>query len=450
MREEAHMEGKPTAVPETAKQEGEAESKWEWAEPSVWTKRMLTALEEGVKGGVWFSLIDKVGSKKNLAAAARRVIRNKGSAGIDRVNVEQYQRRLETNLEEIRREIHESRYEPKAVKRVMIPKGNGKERPLGIPTVKDRVVQTALRQVIEPIFEKEFMPMSYGFRPGRGCKQALKGMSELINGGHIWIVDADIKSYFDSIPHEKLRRQVREKIADGRVLKMIELFLKQGVMDGIKEWTPEEGTPQGAVISPLLANIYLHPFDREMAEEGYQMIRYADDFVIMCRTEEEAQRALTGVKEWMQEAGLKLSDEKTRIVNMSEEGEWMEFLGYHFEKCRGRVIHWPRKKSLMKMKDAIREKTRRCNGHGIGWIIQKVNAILRGWYGYYKQSHWTTFKGIDQWIRMRLRSILRKRAGRRGIGHGWDNIRWPNSYFEDNGLFSLVGAYEAIVSPPKR
>jgi RNA-directed DNA polymerase len=446
MRQEEQLAG----VPEAAKQAGEVRKRWAWTEPDVWTERMLITLEDGVKGGVWFSLADKVQSKKNLTAAAEKVLRNKGAAGIDRVSTEHYARRLEANLEELHREMREGRYRPQAVRRVMSPKGRGKERPLGIPTVKDRVAQTALKQVLEPIFEREFMPTSYGFRPGRGCKQALKAVDELMRDGYVWVVDADIKSYFDSIPHEKLMERIRERVADGRVLDMVTGFLNQGVMDGMKEWTPEEGTPQGAVISPLLANIYLNPFDRQMSTGEYRMVRYADDFVIMCRTQEDAQEAMKQVEGWMAAAGLKLSEEKTRIVNMGQEGQWIEFLGYHLERNKSRILRWPRKKSLNKMMDAIRERTRRCNGHGISHIIPTVNSVLRGWFGYYKQSHWTTFGRIDRWVRMRLRSVLRKHAGRRGIGHGWDNIRWPNAYFEAEGLFSLDGAYQAIVSPRTR
>lgn len=444
------MEEQPTAVPTGAKQGGEVQKKWGWAEPGVWTERMLTALESGVKGGKWFSLIDKVQSGNNLRAAALRVIRNKGSAGVDHISTEQYSRRLEGNLEELQREIQTGEYRPNAVKRVMIPKGNGKERPLGIPTVKDRVAQTALRQVIEPIFEKDFMPTSYGFRPGRGCKQALKAVDALMAGGNVWVVDADIKSYFDSIPHDKMMQRVGERVADSRVLGMVEKALKQGIFDGMAEWTPEEGTPQGAVISPLLANIYLHPLDRQMAAEGFQMVRYADDFVILCRTQDKAESAMQKVAAWMKEAGLKLNDEKTRIANMGRNGQWIEFLGYRFQRCSGEIRHWPRMKSLVRMRDAIRKETRRCNGHGMGHTAKRVSAILRGWFEYYKHSHGTTFKKTDEWVRMRLRSVLRKRTGRRGRGRGWDCVRWPNAYFEAEGLFSLVGARNAIVSPRRR
>lgn len=445
MRKEAQMENKPTQVQERAKQVGEIRKRWGWVEPCVWTERMLRALENGVKGGVWFSLIDKVRSQENLSAAAKQVMRNKGAAGVDRVGTEDYQRRLEKNLEGIRNELREGKYRPMAVKRVMIPKGQGKMRPLGIPTVKDRIVQTAVRQVIEPIFEKEFLPVSYGFRPKRGCKQALKEVDSLMRDGYVWVIDADIKGYFDSIPHDKLMKEVRKKIADGRVLEMIEQFLNQEVCDGMEEWTPEEGTPQGAVISPVLANIYLHPLDQQMTDEGFRMVRYADDFVILCRRQEEAIKAMAQVTKWIRDAGLELSDEKTRIVDMRQEGEWVEFLGYHFEVKKGRILHWPRKKSIKKMRDAIRERTKRCNGYGLKTIIHDVNEIIRGWFGYYKQSHWPTFERQDQWIRMRLRSILRKQSKRSGIGKGLDNIRWPNAYFEAEGLFSLVGANKAIV-----
>ena len=446
-REETQMEEQPAEVLKGTKQAGTTREKWKWVEPRVWTERMLTALETGVRGGVWFSLIDKVQSKKNLEAAAKKVIGNKGSAGVDRVGVREYAERIEKNIEEIQQEIKEGRYRGERIRKVKIPKAGGGSRELGIPTVKDRVVQTAVKQVIEPIFEKEFLEGSYGFRPERGCKKALKEVERLMQEGYLWVVDADIRSYFDSIPHERMMEKVKEKIADGRVLKLIEGFLKQGIMEGMKEWMPEEGTPQGGVISPLLANIYLHPLDRGIAEAGYKMIRYADDFVIMCRDEEEAGKAMERVREWMKEEGLRLNEEKTRIVDMRQTRSWIEYLGYHFEQRETGIKRWPRKRSLRKLKDAIRERTKRCNGHSMEKIIKNVNANLRGWFEYFKQSNRWTFKPIDQWVRMRLRSILRKRAGRRGRGRGWDNVRWPNLYFEARGLFSVVTACEAIVSP---
>ena len=239
--------------------------------------------------------------------------------------------------------------------------------------------------------------------------------------------------------------RVREKIADGKVLALIEAFLKQKVMDGLASWTPEDGTPQGAVISPLLANLYLNPLDHEMAEAGMEMVRYADDFVILCRSAQEAHEALARVQHWMQAAGLQLHPEKTRIVDASQPGGF-DFLGYHFE----RGWKWPRKKSLKKVKDTLRAKTKRTNGHSLACIIADVNRTLRGWFEYFKHSHPNTFGSLDRWIRMRLRSILRKRHGGKGRGRGADHQRWLNAFFAEQGLFSLAAARASAAQSSRR
>jgi RNA-directed DNA polymerase len=218
--------------------------------------------------------------------------------------------------------LREGRYEPKPVRRVWIDKpGSREKRPLGIPTIRDRIVQTALLCVLEPVYEYSFHEHSYGFRPGRSARQAVDRVEELLAAGHTWVVDADIKGYFDNIPQDQLLARVKEKIADRRVLGLLEKFLKQGVMEGLNGWTPtESGTPQGAVISPLLANIYLNPLDHSMDAQGYKMVRYADDFVILCHTETEAREALVKVQAWMTLAGLTLHPEKTRIVEATLKG----------------------------------------------------------------------------------------------------------------------------------
>lgn len=434
------MGNKPTIVPERATQAGEIRARWAWVEPLVWTDRMLTALEQGVKGGKWFSLIDKVYAKITLRAGFAKVKHNAGSGGIDGQTVKMFETKMEDNLDTLQRQLREGSYRPKPVRRVWISKLFSRDkRPLGIPTVKDRVVQTALKTVLEPIFEKDFAPTSYGGRPGRGCKDALRQVEQFLKEGYSWVVDADIKSYFDMIPRQPLMERIEKKVADGRVLELIKSFLEQGIMEGMKHWKPTEGTPQGAVISPLLANIYLDPLDWKMIREGFKMVRYCDDLVILCRSQQQAQQALEILRQWLTEQGLSLNDEKTGIVDATKHGGF-DFLGYHFE----RGYRWPRQKSMQKLKDKIRAQTRRCNGRSLDGIIKVINPVLRGWFGYFKHSHWTTFQPLDGWIRMRLRSILRKRTKRRGRGRGLDHQRWPNAFFGKSGLFSFHKTYVSL------
>lgn len=428
-------ENTPAKVPATATQAGSIHARWSWSAPTAWTERMLTALEQGVKGGVWFSLIDKVHSEKHLHHAAQKVMGNKGVPGVDHVTVEMFDKDLLPNLRKVSAELRDGTYRPQAIRRTMIPKlGSNELRPLGIPTVRDRVVQNALRLVLEPIFERDFAQHSYGFRPKRGCQDALKRVQELLEAGYSCVLDVDLKSYFDTIPHGPLMDLIRQKVADGRVLKLIEEFLKAGVMDGLREWTPEQGAPQGAVVSPLLSNIYLNPLDHLMAQHGIEMVRYADDFVIMCRTQAEAEKALAMVQNWTAQAGLTLHPTKTRIVH-ADTG--FDFLGYHFE----RGMKWPRQKSLDKFRATIRKKTRRTSGNSLTFIIADVNSTVRGWHVYFRNSIPNVFDRLDQWIRMRLRSILRKRLGLRGRERGTDHQRWPNKYFAEMGLFSLKQAH---------
>lgn len=430
------QEKTPSPVPATAQQGGEVHGRWPWVEPAAWTERMLTALEQGANGGIWFRLIDKVWSLPNLASSAAKVAANEGVAGVDHVSVQQYGEHLIENLRWLHEQLRTGNYRPQAVRRTYIPKpGSTEQRPLGIPTVRDRVVQGAVRHVLEPIFEHGFATHSYGFRPGRSCKDALRRVDQLLQAGYRYVVDADLKSYFDTIPHDPLLACLRQKVADGRVLALVEAFLKAGIMDGLREWEPEAGAPQGAVLSPLLSNIYLDPLDHHMAEQGFEMVRYADDFVVLCRSAEEAQRALAVIQEWVAHAGLTLHPTKTQIVDAETVG--FDFLGYHFQYGK----HWPRKKSLAKLKDSVRAKTKRTNGQSLPCIIADLNSTLRGWFGYFQHSTRATFRRLDQWVRMRLRSILRKRQGGRGRGTGLSHQRWPNAYFAERGLYSLVLAH---------
>ena len=436
---EPAREAGSAGVPEQAKQAEEAErrrARWSWVEPAVWTERMLAALEHGVKGGQWYSLLDKVYAKRTLDAAWRRVERNSGSAGVDRQSVQAFAKHAEANLAEIARELRAGTYRPQPVRRVWIPKpGRPERRPLGIPTVKDRIVQTALKLVVEPIWEAGFAEQSYGFRPQRGCKDALRRVQELLAGGATWVVEVDLESYFERIPHTALVTEVERKIADGGVLALLRAYLTQGVMDGLEQWQPESGTPQGAVVSPLLANLYLDRLDWQMAEQGYQMIRYADDMVVLCPSQTEAETALSELGVWVTAHGLRLHPEKTRIVDARQRGGF-DFLGYHFERGK----KWPSKRSERKLRDAIRAKTSRKAGGSVDRIIAELNPVVRGWFGYFKHSHWTTFPSLDGWIRMRLRSILRWRRKGKGRGRGADHQRWPNAYFVRHGLFTMQTA----------
>jgi RNA-directed DNA polymerase len=407
---------------------------------------MLTALEQGVKGGVWFSLIDKVTAEGNLQAAAAKVAANGGAPGVDDVTVEAFVNDLEANVRKLTRALADGSYEPQAIRRVYIPKpGSTEQRPLGIPTVRDRVVQGAVRHVLEPIFEREFAAHSYGFRPGRGCKDALRQVDDLLKQGYGFVVDADLKSYFDTIPHERLLNRLRERIADGRLLRLIETFLKAGILDGTEEWEPEAGAPQGAVLSPLLSNIYLNPLDQQMAARGIEMVRYADDFVILCRSRTEAEQALALVRQWCDAEGLTLHPTKTRIVDMRTDG--FDFLGYHFQRTRqGRPTRWPREKSLQKLKDTIRAQTKRTNGHALGQIIEVVNQTLCGWYGYFQHSCRPALVAVDGWVRGRFRSILRRRTHR--TGRGRDHQTWPCSLFAAHGYHSLATTHAAASQSP--
>ena len=437
-------------------------------EASVWTERMSCrrralsarpALLNGVKGGKWFSLMDKVFAPRTLAVAWTKVRANKGAAGVDGQSIGKFAAKAELYLSELSAALWEGIYQPQAVKRVDIPKGDGRTRPLGIPTVKDRIVQQAVRLVIEPIFEAGFAEGSYGFRPGRGRHDALREVDRLIKEGFTYVVDADLASYFDTIPHDALVARVEAKIIDGGVLDLIRGWLKADTLKGLERWTPTQGSPRRAesapsarraVISPLLANIYLDPLDKLMAARGFRMVRYADDFVILCRTREDADAALAEVRAWVEANGLTLHPTKTHVGGRVEDarfqhdrvpGQGFEVLGYRFEAGRRLV----RKKSLDKLKDSIRAKTGRNRGDSLERIIADLNRTLRGWFGYFKHAHPHVFGSIDGSVRRRLRSLLLKQRMKRShIGQGLGLSRlWPNAYFAEHGLFALHAAWVA-------
>lgn len=434
-----NREETPASVPATGKQVGEDLWQRHGAERGVWTQPMLNALERGVKGNKWFSLIDKIASERTLGIAWEKVRSNAGASGVDRTSVEFFAKDSQSRLLAVKEHLTQNTYQPQPIRRVEIPKPGSKEkRPLGIPTVLDRVVQTAVKLVIEPIFERQFAPQSYGFRPGRGCKDALREVEKRLREGYTHVVDVDIKGYFDNIPHEPLMKLVEERICDGRVLELIEKFLKQGVLQEGVELEPEKGSPQGGVISPLLANLYLNPLDWLLEQWGVIGVRYADDLVLLTRSAEEAQRALERLEAWMGEARLTLHPEKTRLVDMGQPRAHFDFLGYRFLRTdKGKLLRLVSPKSQRKLRMNLKRPTRRSNGKCIPAIIAVLNPKLRGWFNYFHQAHVGEHSAMDKWVRMRLRSILRKRHKGRGRGRGLDHKKWPNRYFEKHGLFSL-------------
>lgn len=415
---------------------------WCLAEPAVWNSRMLEKAAKNPQEK-WHSLIDKVYKLENLLAAFAAVKRNDGAPGIDQIDVERYEQNLLHNLQTLQSEIRDGTYKPQALRRVLIDKtpGSKEKRPLGIPCVRDRVAQKAVVNVIEPIFDAQFSPRSYGFRFRMGCKDALREVESELYAGKTMVVDADLKSYFDTIPKDRLMSRVEQRISDSRMLKLIRCFLDQGVMEELKYWEPEAGTPQGGVISPLLANLYLDPLDKLLAEQGVSMIRYADDFVLMCRTRDEADKALATVRDWCEVEGLTLHPDKTKLVDMGVYKSCFDFLGYRFYRSPTRFSRLIRDKSLDKMEVKLQRLTPRNSGLCMKEIVKKLNRSLRGFYNYFKHSSLTgCLKPLDEHLRMRLRRILHKREKRKGFNLSADNKRWGNDYFDDLGLFSLEQA----------
>jgi group II intron reverse transcriptase/maturase len=375
------------------------------------------------------SLIDKVFSRKNLALAWEKVKKNRGSAGIDEVSIAEFEARKEDYLDLLHRKLRDGTYQPKPVKRVEIAKSDGGVRKLGIPAVLDRVCQQALVQRMGPIFEPTFLDSAFGYRPGRSPHDAMRKVWQELNAGYGWIVDADLRQFFDTIDQEKLIDLIAEEISDSRVLQLVRDMLRAGVMEG-GCWKPTlTGVPQGGVASPLWSNIFLTPFDRWMTQEGFRLTRWADDFVVRCQTREEAQRARAVAERVLrEELGVELHPQKTRIVHISY---GFEFLGYKVKqgaghrlpahKRRGRAnLHnlyaIPREKSVQRFKDQIRALTRRKAPLTLREVIERINPVIRGWGHFYRKADVRRlFHRLDGWIERRLYSFLAKR---------WRNPLW--------------------------
>lgn len=397
---------------------------------------LSTLIEDKVRGGRWHTLIDKVYGELNLYVAARKVTGKQKAAGVDGQSCEEFDQHLIAETRLLGEQLKGQTYRPAAVRRVHIPKpGKPNEtRPLGIPTVRDRVVQRAILNVIEPILDHQFHERSFGFRHGRGAHDALRIVEQKIQEGYVYVVDADLKGYFDSIPKDRLLKLIQEHISDSRMLKLLNLFLDQKILEELREWAPVAGVPQGAVLSPVLSNLYLNPLDHEMADAGFEMVRYADDFVVLCRSRFEAEVALQMITEWVEKAGLTLHPTKTKIVDSRTES--FAFLGYSF---RGDRIY-PRRESLAKMKARIKELTPRKRSGSLASIVQELNRVLIGWFGYFRHCRWTIFTDLDAKIRSRLRRLLLKRH-RKNPQRLPRQQRWPNAYFTKVGLWSLRAAH---------
>jgi RNA-directed DNA polymerase len=397
------------------------------------TRRLSDHLTfEGQKQKV-HSLVDKVYSRKNLKLAWERVRANRGAGGTDGVTIGKFEADLDTNLERLHIELREKTYRPQAVRRLEIPKRGapGKTRPLGIPSVYDRVCQQALVNRLEPIFEKVFDPSSFGYRKGRKTADALAKIWREVEAGNEWIVDADLKDYFGSVDHEKLMALLGMQIADSGVLKLIQQMLKAGYEVKGQRFETPRGTPQGGVISPLLSNILLTPFDKEMRHQGYQLTRWADDWVVTCRTRAEAEHVLARAGRILETLGVTLNREKTRIVHIAQ---GFEFLGFKIGRGKGRLklnrdriksnlnrhdlYAIPTQKSVDRFKDQIRGSTKRCIPLRLGDLIETINPIIRGWGNYYCRSHVRKrFNQLDRWIVRRHWSHRHKR---------WRNAGWKD------------------------
>jgi len=401
-------------------------------------KAAIGALRQA--GRKWYSLYDKVIAPANLEAAWNRMNRRvtgkkrRQGAGVDGITVAKYADRAKEDLRKLGEQLGTGRYNPSPVRRQYIPKlGSKKPRPLGLPTVRDRVVQEACRSMIEPIFEAEFLDSSHGFRPERSVETACVQMEQYMSEGKVWVVDLDIEKCYDSIPHDPLIDRVAQRVSDGKVLDLIRRFLKSGVMEEMNIRHETTGTPQGGIISPVLANIFLHDLDVALEKRGTAWVRYADDVVALCQSREEAEQVLEFIREILEGLGLKLSPDKTRIVHLDE---GFDYLGWHYQGQQ----RWPRKKSVDKLRHRLGALTRRNRPGSLQSICAELVPVQRGWFNFFRNGNsQSAFGMLDKWLRRRLRSLLRRRHKRRGISRGGrDHQRWPNSYFAQYGFFSLM------------
>ena len=403
------------------------------------------------------SLIDKVYKRKNLEMAWERVKANRGSGGVDGETLETFEAQLSQQLDRLQRELKEDTYQPQPVRQHPIPKRDkpGEYRLLGIPTIYDRICQQALLNRIEPIFEPVFDDASFGYRRGRSTKDALRKVWQEIQGGSEWIVDADLRDFFGSVDHEKLLTLVAQRVADGRVLRLIEAMLKAGSYGKGQLFPSERGTPQGGVVSPTLSNVLLTPFDREMRLRGYQLTRYADDWVITCKSAAEARAAVEAAGRVLKQLGVELHPQKTRIVHVQD---GFEFLGYKIKRGKkklylpeskirsqarqGALYAYPKEKSIRRFMDRVRQRTKRRLPLPTKELIEELNPLLRGWGEYYKRAHVRLlFNRLDRWILHRIWSHRFKR---------WRNAGWKRlpqrMLYRDFGLVNLVGLIPSIAS----
>ncbi|UJF31954.1 group II intron reverse transcriptase/maturase [Paenibacillus hexagrammi] len=375
----------------------------------------------------YYSLIDKIYQMDNLNEAWLAVKKNQGSGGIDGVSIGMFEKNIGINLKEIQRLLQQDRYKPDPVRRHFIEKENGKLRPLGIPTIRDRVCQQAVRQIIEPIFEQDFYYYSFGFRPGYSAHQAINTIRRAKRGGYDYVVDLDIISFFDEIPHELLMEKVRERITDGKVLTLIRGWLTAGVMEDDQFHETLVGSPQGGVISPLLANLYLNHFDWSMKEKGFAVVRYADDAVILCKTKERAEEAYQTAKTILEgELQLRMHPEKTKVVQFDE---GFRFLGFDFWK---EYLILPDAK-VKKYKEKVHKITRRQQGNNLNEMMKKLNEVSRGFGNYFGIGNVKKkFQRLDEWTRMRVRAFMRKKKST------VSNRLIPNKVLEEAGMVFLT------------